>query len=54
MVIGAIDRDGWHCGRSGYARVLAEMPKVRTEIDNLLADLTLRVALVAAGDPGTE
>ena len=48
LIIGWIDRDGWHCGRSAYARALADMPKVRTGIECLLDDLMLRVALVAA------
>jgi hypothetical protein len=47
VVIGSIDRDGWHCGRSPYAAPLAELPTVRTQINQLLNDLTLRVALAA-------
>jgi hypothetical protein len=48
VVIGSIDRDGWHCGRSPYAAALAQLPAVRIRIDHLLEDLTLRVALAAA------
>jgi hypothetical protein len=48
VVIGSIDRTGWHCGRSPYAAPLAELPAVRAQIDQLLDDLTLRVALAAA------
>ncbi|MCG6940041.1 MAG: hypothetical protein LJE69_02185 [Thiohalocapsa sp.] len=48
VIIGSIDRDGWHCGRSPYALPLAELPAVRAQIEQLLADLTLRVALAAA------
>jgi hypothetical protein len=50
VVIGSIDRDGWHCGCSPYAAPLAELPAVRTQIDQLLEDLTLRVALAAAAN----
>jgi hypothetical protein len=49
VIIGSIDRDGWHCGRSPYAEPLAALPAVRTQLDQLLDDLTLRVALAAAG-----
>jgi hypothetical protein len=52
IVIGSIDRDGWHCGRSPYAAPLAALPAVRTQIDQLLEDLTLRVALAAAAHEG--
>ncbi|WP_296899490.1 hypothetical protein [Thiohalocapsa sp.] len=48
VVIGSIDSDGWHCGRSPYASPLAELPAVRAQIDQLLEDLTVRVALAAA------
>jgi hypothetical protein len=50
IVIGSIDRDGWHCGRSPYAAPLAALPAVRAQIDQLLDDLTLRVALAAAAN----
>lgn len=48
VIIGCIDRDGWHRGRSGYAQALSAMPTVRTALDTLLDDLVMRVALVAA------
>lgn len=48
VVIGSIDSRGWHSGRSPYAAPLAALPAVRERIDQLLADLTLRVALAAA------
>ncbi len=47
VVIGSIDSDGWHCGRSPYAAPLAALPAVRNQLDQLLEDLTLRVALAA-------
>jgi hypothetical protein len=50
VVIGSIDRDGWHCGRSPYAEPLASLPVVRNQIEQLLEDLTLRVALAAAAN----
>jgi hypothetical protein len=50
VIIGTIDAGGWHCGRSAYAQALADMPAVRSCIDELLADLMLRVALVAAAE----
>ena len=49
LVIGVLDRDGWHPGASGYAAALAAMPAVRSALDELMSDLMLRVALVAAG-----
>lgn len=48
VVIGSFDSGGWHCGRSPYAAPLAALPAVREQIDQLLADLPLRVALAAA------
>lgn len=48
IIIGWIDRDGWHCGHSAYAEALSAMPKVRGRLEELLGDLMLRVALVAA------
>lgn len=48
LVIGTLDQAGWHPGGSDYARALAGMPAVVTALDELLADLLLRVALVAA------
>jgi hypothetical protein len=48
VIIGSIDHAGWHCGRSPYAEPLAALPAVRSQIDQLLDDLTLRVALAAA------
>ncbi len=50
VIIGSIDRDGWHCGSSPYAAPLAALPAVRSRIDLLLADLRLRVSLAAAQD----
>ncbi|WP_295887521.1 hypothetical protein [uncultured Thiohalocapsa sp.] len=52
VVIGSIDRQGWHCGRSPYAAPLAALPAVRAHIDQLLDDLTIRVALAAAAHDG--
>jgi hypothetical protein len=52
VVIGWLDSDGWHRGRSGYAADLSAMPEVRRALDDLQGDLLLRVALVAArGSP---
>jgi hypothetical protein len=48
VTIGWIDHQGWHVGRSPYAKSLAEMGCVRASLDELLNDLMLRVALVAA------
>jgi len=48
IVIGWLDSEGWHRGRSGYAEDLAAMPKVRQTLDELQGDLLLRVALIAA------
>jgi len=48
VVIGWLDSEGWHRGRSGYAADLAAMPKVRQTLDELQGDLLLRVALIAA------
>jgi len=50
VIIGWIDREGWHRGRSAYAESLSAMPAVRAAIDELTADLMLRVALVAAAE----
>lgn len=54
LVIGVLDQDGWHGGRSGYAEALAAMPAVRAALDELLSDLLLRVALVAARQPADD
>jgi hypothetical protein len=48
VVIGWLDSDGWHRGRSGYAADLSAMPDVREALEELQGDLMLRVALVAA------
>jgi hypothetical protein len=48
VIIGWLDRDGWHLGRSPYAAALAQMPAVQTRLEQLLDDLLLRVALAAA------
>jgi len=48
VVIGWLDSDGWHRGRSGYANDLCAMSSVREALDELQSDLLLRVALVAA------
>lgn len=50
VVIGSIDSRGWHCGRSPYAATLAALPAVQAHIDQLLEDLSLRVALAAAAN----
>ncbi|TVQ89470.1 MAG: hypothetical protein EA400_07390 [Chromatiaceae bacterium] len=50
LVIGWLDRTGWHPGRSDYAAGLAALPAVQAAIATLEADLLLRVALAAAGD----
>ncbi|MEJ2387517.1 MAG: hypothetical protein P8Y27_09530 [Chromatiaceae bacterium] len=48
VTIGWIDHQGWHLGRSPYAKPLAEMGAVRASLEEPLNDLMLRVALVAA------
>jgi hypothetical protein len=48
VTIGWLDQTGWHLGSSPYARPLASMPKVGTCLEELVDDLMLRVALVAA------
>jgi len=52
LIIGWIDCEGWHRGRSVYAEPLSAMPTVRAAIDELTGDLMLRVALVAAAERG--
>lgn len=47
VTIGSLDRHGWHCGRSEYAKALAAMPTVRDALARLRDDLPLRVALVS-------
>ncbi len=51
VTIGYFDEDGWHCGRSEYARSLVEMSSVQDALNELQNDLLLRVALVAAAKP---
>jgi hypothetical protein len=51
VTIGWIDHRGWHLGSSPYAQPLADMEGVRASLDELLNDLMLRVALVAASPP---
>jgi hypothetical protein len=53
VTIGWLDQTGWHLGRSPYAEPLASLPNVQACLDELLGDLTLRVALAAA-KRGTE
>jgi len=48
IIIGWLDSDGWHRGRSGYAADLSAMPEVQKALAELQSDLLLRVALVAA------
>jgi len=52
VTIGWLDQAGWHLGSSPYAKPLASMPAVGARVDELVDDLMLRVALVAANrDP---
>jgi hypothetical protein len=53
VTIGWLDQAGWHLGRSPYAEPLASLPNVRACLEELLGDLTLRVALAAA-NPSAE
>jgi hypothetical protein len=52
VTIGWLDDEGWHEGCSPYARPLTQMPAVRARLDELVNDLLLRVALVAAARAG--
>jgi hypothetical protein len=52
VTIGWLDDQGWHEGCAPYARPLAQMPPVRACLDELVNDLLLRVALVAAARAG--
>lgn len=47
VIIGSLDRTGWHPGRSPLASALAEMESVRRAMAQMADDLMLRVALVA-------
>lgn len=48
VTIGYLDKDGWHCGGSEYAKSLARMSSVQDALTELRRDLLLRVALIAA------
>lgn len=50
VTLGWLDRKGWHLGGSPYAAPLAALPLVRARLDELLDDLMLRVALIAAAE----
>lgn len=50
VTLGWLDRAGWHLGRSPYAAPLAALPVVRARLDELVDDLMLRVALIAASE----
>lgn len=54
ITIGWLDRVGWHPGRAPLARALADMEMVQEAMAELDADLTMRVALVAAASDGKE
>ncbi|MGA7981933.1 MAG: hypothetical protein WCA32_17135 [Chromatiaceae bacterium] len=52
VTLGWLDCRGWHLGRSPYAKPLTEMGAVQACLDELLNDIMLRVALVAAAARG--